>query len=80
MKSILLIILMAFAVLPKPTGPDRLGLHKSSTNAFEESDIYVSTKLTGGYFGCGDTTTGHIQIMYSVNLGGGTWGPALPVD
>lgn len=34
--------------MPLPTGPDRPGLHKSSTNPFDESDIYVATRQDDG--------------------------------
>jgi hypothetical protein len=32
------------------------------------------------YFGCGDFTTGRVQIMYAVKQPDGRWGPATPVD
>ncbi len=41
-------ILSGGTVEPQATGPDRPGLHKSMVNAFDESDIYVSTKNPDG--------------------------------
>lgn len=37
-------ILSGGAIAPVVSGPDRPGLHKSDTNPFDESDIYVATK------------------------------------
>ncbi len=34
--------------MPKATGPDRPGLHKSTSNPFDESDIYMSTRQSDG--------------------------------
>jgi Tol biopolymer transport system component len=36
------------SVMPQPTGPSRPGLHQSSTNPFDESDIYMSIKQSDG--------------------------------
>jgi hypothetical protein len=41
-------ILSGGATPPRLAGPDRAGLHKSSTNPFDESDIYVSTLNADG--------------------------------
>jgi len=32
------------------------------------------------YFGCGNLTTGRVQIMYTTKQVNGSWGPATPVD
>lgn len=36
------------ATMPVASGPDRPGLHKSATNPWDESDIYVATRLIEG--------------------------------
>lgn len=41
-------ILSGGTVAPVATGPDRPGLHKSSANPFDESDIYMSTRNPDG--------------------------------
>lgn len=41
-------ILSGGTTLPVARGPDRPGLHKSSTNPFDESDIYMATKNPDG--------------------------------
>jgi hypothetical protein len=41
-------ILSGGTVMPQAVGPDRPGLHKSSTNPFDESDLYVATRNANG--------------------------------
>lgn len=41
-------ILSGGTVMPQAVGPDRPGLHKSSSNPFDESDIYVATRQSNG--------------------------------
>lgn len=44
-------ILSGGLVAPSATGPDRPGLHKTSGNPFDESDIYMATKNPDGTWG-----------------------------
>jgi hypothetical protein len=41
-------ILSGGTTMPVASGPDRPGLHKATTNPFDESDIYMSTKNPDG--------------------------------
>lgn len=59
----------AGAVMPKATGPDREGLHKSSTNAWDESDIYVATKQSDG--------TWSVPVALGFN---GNWGDSSGME
>ncbi len=41
-------ILSGGTTMPQAVGPDRPGLHKSSANPFDESDLYVATRQADG--------------------------------
>lgn len=44
------------------------------------AEVSMPNDMQTMYFGCGNPTTGRVQIMYSRKNSNGTWGPAVLVD